>query len=519
MIFVFAPRSSLNLLLLKLSRASITLVVLLFACASGLLGQSPLIPKSTDASPRIRWMGQAGVKRYRIQIARDQTFHDVMFDGVVNGLEYVAADLPEGRYYWRVTSADPSTRQSVTTGQFEIKPSGFIERTPTGVEDGPIVVSGWLAATGEISQPFSAQLRPGRIMDFLGTNSAGTVYALDGATGIALWTASYKLGRANTANSGGPFVPLVLKRVNKPTLVIVGYERGLRALEGASGREVWKTEFSENFAGGLIADLNDRAGSELYLSDSTRHRLLVLNAETGQMESEIKLGKKPIGAPIFTNTQSLLIQLEGNTIEMRKSNGGIVRSLKLASEITCSPALADTARGQLLLVATRDGLNTFDLSSFQLLGRSMLDATDYPTGALSVADLDGNGRSETVVVVTRLGKVVAFDLTQGRMKWFADGVPPGSTPSFVDLNGDRSLDVVLPAKDNFAIGISGLDGTRIWESPSPPGNNRSTRTQALRLATADYGDRRIMLVGNDPSGIGLRALELSKGSPAAAIKQ
>jgi hypothetical protein len=54
----------------------------------------------------IQWNKQKGVARYRLQIASDEKFQDVFFDGRVGGNRYTVKDLLPGSYYWRVASAD-----------------------------------------------------------------------------------------------------------------------------------------------------------------------------------------------------------------------------------------------------------------------------------------------------------------------------------------------------------------------------------------------------------------------------
>lgn len=54
----------------------------------------------------IQWNKQEGVTTYRLQIAADEKFQDVFFDGPVNGERYVVNGFSPGYYYWRVAPAD-----------------------------------------------------------------------------------------------------------------------------------------------------------------------------------------------------------------------------------------------------------------------------------------------------------------------------------------------------------------------------------------------------------------------------
>lgn len=57
----------------------------------------------------IQWTREKGVAKYRLQIASDDTFRSIFFDGRVQGERYRATGLPPGYYYWRTAPADSST--------------------------------------------------------------------------------------------------------------------------------------------------------------------------------------------------------------------------------------------------------------------------------------------------------------------------------------------------------------------------------------------------------------------------
>ena len=54
----------------------------------------------------IQWNKQRGVTRYRLQIAGDEQFQNVFFDGPVAGSHYLISDLSPGYYYWKVAPVD-----------------------------------------------------------------------------------------------------------------------------------------------------------------------------------------------------------------------------------------------------------------------------------------------------------------------------------------------------------------------------------------------------------------------------
>jgi hypothetical protein len=66
----------------------------------------------------IQWTRQKGVAKYRLQIASDETFRSIFFDGRVQGARYTATGLPPGYYYWRTAPADSSTGRFSTPVRF-----------------------------------------------------------------------------------------------------------------------------------------------------------------------------------------------------------------------------------------------------------------------------------------------------------------------------------------------------------------------------------------------------------------
>src|SRR5215207_10625422 len=84
-------------------------------------GQTPTA-QQLPPSILVRWQGRPGINRYRLQLATDEKFEDVVFDQAVEGRQYVVRDLPPGNYFWRVapaaaeTSATYSQPERVTLG-------------------------------------------------------------------------------------------------------------------------------------------------------------------------------------------------------------------------------------------------------------------------------------------------------------------------------------------------------------------------------------------------------------------
>src|SRR3712207_887922 len=64
-------------------------------------GQTPAA-RQLEPSILVRWQGRPGINRYRLQLATDERFEDIVFDQAVEGRQHVVKGLPPGNYFWRV---------------------------------------------------------------------------------------------------------------------------------------------------------------------------------------------------------------------------------------------------------------------------------------------------------------------------------------------------------------------------------------------------------------------------------
>src|SRR5205085_10625001 len=156
--------------------------------------QAQQVAAQTGKQIMIRWRGRPGIGRYRLQVARDRDFRDIVFDRAVVGLEY-QVELPTGdSFFWRVAPAaqetgafsapEPVNLNASTSASNYASATNAVLRSPLDV--------GWQAFTGAVLRPQAAPLRSTGTMDIVAVNADGTVFALDGVSGSALWTARYK---------------------------------------------------------------------------------------------------------------------------------------------------------------------------------------------------------------------------------------------------------------------------------------------------------------------------------------
>ena len=549
-------------------------------------------PRRVSPSARISWSAQTGVSKFRLQVARDQGFSDMVIDRVVKGNGYLISGLSEGNYYWRVmgigsgggysgarlvrlTKPKPQDTTETASARKLNKPTETANRsktppkpagtgrptrtaTPTPKIEPPraIVVKppanqrqtartvptplptpratplpaaslatlpnngGWRTVTGNISNPVAAHLRSTTTFDLLGVNSNGTVYALDGATGAALWTT--RLGLSASVGAEAPaFTPIVFNGRDGLADVVIAFDGGVRAVDGTSGSELWRTNLPSGALGGVATETIGQPSPTIFVVSASGQDLLLLNPNDGAITGRSAMLARPFGPPVaFTvrNARSMVIVFQGGFVELRNMSGEVVRTVKLANPTT-PPVFVAGPRGGLILIGTQTGLMALDASDLRAMGRVAIE-DDFPRGRLSVDDLDGDGAPE-VVMITNRARVVAMNTTDGKIRWEASGATDAASAAFADVNGDNVLDVLVAAWPAFAIALSGRDGSLLWRAEEemdpaarmPFGLGRSLVTAAVS------GGSNAIVAGTDSYRRAFRAVGLPRGSVRAKGKE
>jgi outer membrane protein assembly factor BamB len=481
-----------------------------------------LKPVATQVPPSIlvRWQGKPGVSRYRLQLATDDKFEDVVFDQAVEGRQYVVKDLPPGNYFWRVAPAAAET-SIVYSAPERVSLSGERKVEVASVLL-PADASGWRTATGEVMLLAPAALRTGGVIDFVGVGADGRAFAVDGASGISLWTARYgAAGQQSPKDKPVTFAPLVVGG-QRGASIVVATQGGVRALGGDTGREAWRAGLEGRASAGVATDVDGDGSAEVVVITQDPEMFYVINSTSGRVLASQKLSGEVSGAPCpFTSDgkRGVIIAYRNGRIEFRGADGAVVSESKLDGELTTPPLVA--ARGDLsfLVVGSNDGLWAFSVPELKALGAIKAD-NDSARGTLAAADVDGDGSSE-IVMVTKRGRVALVSTTDGNVRWHSEGATEAASAAFADVNGDGVLDVIVPGGGTtFALAFSGRDGSLVMKVEE---GGKATAAQtsggALRslVVTPALGGGG-MLVGGDPGRVGLRAVELPKGSVKTASK-
>jgi uncharacterized protein GlcG (DUF336 family) len=488
---------------------------------------------SQEIETTLRWAASGEVRRYRLQVSRDASFDDIVFDGAVDGLEQ-KIPLPPGTYFWRVAPAPGATGKYgdpqvilVTTPAARPPVTPKIMRPPTNV--------GWETATGIVDRPVAARLRAGQSVDLVAVNSEGTVYALEGASGAALWTAPFSPPRPRGGAAGGSsnqtpnppssiFTPVVVAPPRQGTSnVLVAFDGGVRLLAGETGRELWRVSLNGKPTGGCLMQSGEGADStEIAVATEAPSTLYFLDPATGVMVSRAGLDGDVIGLPIPFQSgaeRGVALSLKGAMIEVRRADGVRMRAVKFDVPFATPPLVISAPRATVIAVGTEHGVLFLD-GNLKPLGRITTEG-ESPRGRLAAADLDGDGRVEIVMVTSR-GRIAVLS-AEGKIDWSAQGARDAFTPAFADLDRDGWLDVLAADDGVFARGFSGRDGSVIWQAGEDAKGSAADATgndvRRLRtLAVAPGATGAPLVVGGDRARGILRAVGLPAGSLRVASR-
>ncbi len=516
---------------------------------STLFGQDQTTFQNPNTKPSVRlsWSARPGVSRYRLQLARDPSFSDIVFDLVVYGNTYQVTDLPAGTYFWRAaplttklgefsstevlrlseqperSSAQPQPSPSKHAERSTVQPQRSPSKQPEETLSKPLAPANaivaevrWRAAIGDIPRPVLAHLRSRGSFDIVGVSSEGVTFAVDAASGVTLWSV-WKPQQSSSAPASLviPIPPLLIQSRIGLDNVIVLFDSGVRAFEGATGRELWRVTLPTAATGG-VAVSNDRSGV-VFILDSPLRLLYVLNADNGKLVANMQLPNRVIGGPVsfdYQGTRGVLLAYEDGLVEIRDQMGRVVRYGGAASPNTTAPVFVNGSSGGLILVGTKGGLTALNADNLRPVRRLSLK-DDSPHGILVSIDLDMDGIAE-VIMLTDLGRVVAARASDGKILWQAEGSGDAQSVAFADVNGDRVLDIVISGWRTFGFALSGRDGSILWKEEEDPA---VVANYALSLSprsiVADPFGARTLLVASDVFHTGLRAIEIRQATSPA----
>jgi outer membrane protein assembly factor BamB len=490
----------------------------------------------------LRWSAQAGVVRYRLQVANDAAFTDVVLDRVVNANEYEITDLPAGRYYWRVAPltgslgqfSRPSTLvvserrnepaskqqnnqqaqkpsllpQAVVTPPASNRaagssPAGSLPpRSPFSL----ITAVTWHAAVGDVQHPVLAHLRSSDVIDVVAISGTGVTSALDALTGKILWSAPLAQNAGAHLPLETSFKPLLIPSARNTDDVIVLLGSIATRLDGATGRELWRRQLPVFVAGGVV--WNGNRSALVFVVDSSLRGLSILNAKDGAILAKAELPAQVVGMPVlcdYQNTLAVMFAYDNGLVEIRDRLARLVQSSFATNPNTTPPLFINSNRTTVVVVGTKNGVIALDANTLHPVSRINL-TDDAPRGALAAADLDGDANME-VIILTDRGRVVASH-ADGKIVWQSAAIDAPESVSFADVNRDGIIDVIVTNRQTLPVALSGRDGSILWqEAEQAPVVNRPSTSGTYSLATMPMTGA-TLVIAPDPPFKGLRGVQL-----------
>lgn len=497
---------------------SIALIAGAMFAGAAVAQEASTVPQALT-TVHLRWGSRPGVSRYRLQLARDRGFADIVFDRVVQGTEIDINDLDPGIYFWRIAALTANLGDFSSAGTIEVKAVAQPQpsASPAIVRPGAVETGGgWRAAIGNISQVIPARLRSAGGSDIVALTSVGALYAIDSSTGVALWsTRSSEVATARLALSR-----ILLATPNRSRLDNVLIINGalVREVEGSTGRELWRSTVPAPAAAATVID--DPGGAKIVIVDISRQRLFVVHETNGHLVGQTNLTARVVGSPVALNGEgdhAFAVSFDNGDLQVRDNAGTLVRTVNVSSPATTAPIFVRGRNTDLLLVGTREGLNALIADDLRPLGRVSIP-DDAPRGTLTAQDLDNDGLAE-IIMTTERRHLVAVNSADGKTLWNVPATDYGDSLAFADVDGDQVSDVLVDAGQRFAIVLSGRDGRVIWagerETVQATNHAASTETGELIALPSNAG---VVLIGRDTSQPGLRALTFFKAAVRPASR-
>lgn len=306
-----------------------------------------------------------------------------------------------------------------------------------------------MAADKILAPPVAVALSGGTKMDVIVGTNGGLVRAYNGEGNI-LWTSPGDLNMGEILNRP---VYHDLNNDSIPDIIVPTAKRGLVALDGSRGWEIWNT--AEIFKGKIInapvkADIN---GDDLmdYVGVTEGGHVVAVTSDQGKVWKlwEAQVPATFYGSPTFLRAgkQGIIIipTNKQGVVAIDGTSGRVVWSVNLAKQFFASPVATD-ANGDKIedvaLISMNGDIHILDGRNGDEIWSMALGVAVQASPALF--DVNGDGLKD-LIILDGNSNMKVVDMNRGKILLSLPIAGAGgftASPVLGDLNGDGLLDVV-----------------------------------------------------------------------------
>jgi outer membrane protein assembly factor BamB len=482
-----------------------------------LRGQSVGAAETASGVAMIRWQPLPLINRYRLQIASDQGFDDIVFDRAVTGTEFKLNGLPRRHYFWRIAPAVSETGRFVQFGQV-----AWSDETQNLVKSSKrpslsIVTSGWKVVAQNSLNPFAIVAVKDEQRLLLASDLRGRIFAFDAETGEGKWSVSFnpsksvKVAKPDITNRP---VAGAVASVGSLTVLLVPSAEGAKAFDTATGRMLWSLPLEHGFIlDATVFDLNGR-GADDFIITTNEPSVKVVEANSGAVVSDIKLAARPFAPPVAYRrgpNGEFALALAGGEVQVYNRQGALVRSADFGPGMDRRPFTIALAPDPMLLIGERGRLAALDVATLKQVWTVEI-AGGQPAGGLAqVASISDSGGM--IIVSATDGRIAKLDVKTGKSLW-ETSISPGAEVAIVsDVDHDNQIDVITVSAAQCLTVISGQDGAEFTFGAAqgqPSGPRSEQLTDGIIFGTIND---RSWIYFSDETGPGLQGLNVISPSP------
>lgn len=310
-----------------------------------------------------------------------------------------------------------------------------------------------MAADKILAPPVAAKLSGGAGTDIVVSSNTGKVTAYNGL-GKVLWTSPGELDLGEIINR---CAVAELNGDTIPDLVIPTEKRGLVALDGGRGWEIWNT--AEMFDGPIVnaplkGDVNDDNIMD-FVGITGAGRMVAISADGGKAWKiwEAQLAQMSYGSPVLLvagEQKLVIVPTSGNGVmAINGKNGRLLWTANLEKEFFASPVVTDANGDQIpdvVVVSTAGDIHVLDGRNGDEIWSTALGVQVSSTPAPFETNGDG---LEDLIVLDADSNILVIDTNRGRVQLTLNVSDAGgfiASPVLGDVNGDGLLNIVSASR-------------------------------------------------------------------------